>query len=102
MINYMKSENYRLFRKKGLHITSGVGFLLIIAAAAILYFTGQHESNFPYANSSFFYANVIGNNILILIIAFLFNLRSEKHTSERQSRGHLVCRLLIVNKKLLH
>ena len=74
MINYMKSENYRLFRKKGLHITSGVGFLLIIAAAAILYFTGQHESNFPYANSSFFYANVIGNNILILIIAFLFNL----------------------------
>lgn len=74
MINYMKSENYRLLRKKGLHITSGVGFLLIIATAAVLYFSGQHELNFPYANSPFFYANVIGNNILILIIAFLFNL----------------------------
>jgi len=74
MINYMKSENYRLIRKKSFHITSGVGFLLIFAAAIILYFYGQHESSFPYANSSFFYANVIGNNILILIIAFLFNL----------------------------
>src|SRR5690625_6166798 len=26
--------------------------------------------------------------------------RSEEHTSELQSRGHLVCRLLIENKKL--
>src|SRR5690625_5496801 len=25
--------------------------------------------------------------------------RSEEHTSERQSRGHLVCRLLLENKK---
>src|SRR5690625_7990763 len=25
--------------------------------------------------------------------------RSEEHTSELQSRGHLVCRLLLVNKK---
>src|SRR5690606_40856751 len=27
------------------------------------------------------------------------NLRSEEHTSELQSREHLVCRLLLVNKK---
>src|SRR5690625_6737146 len=27
------------------------------------------------------------------------NLRSEEHTSELQSRGHLVCRLLLVKKK---
>src|SRR5690625_6578087 len=28
-------------------------------------------------------------------------LRSEEHTSELQSRGHLVCRLLLVKKKSL-
>src|SRR5690625_5450099 len=27
------------------------------------------------------------------------NIRSEEHTSELQSRGHLVCRLLLENKK---
>src|SRR5690625_6233867 len=28
--------------------------------------------------------------------------RSEEHTSELQSRGHLVCRLLLENKKSVH
>src|SRR5690625_5227427 len=28
-------------------------------------------------------------------------MRSEEHTSELQSRGHLVCRLLLVKKKIL-
>src|SRR5690625_1438734 len=30
-----------------------------------------------------------------------FDVRSEEHTSELQSRGHLVCRLLLEKKKLL-
>src|SRR5690625_2959368 len=30
---------------------------------------------------------------------FLFLARSEEHTSELQSRGHLVCRLLLEKKK---
>src|SRR5690625_6131264 len=30
----------------------------------------------------------------------LAGLRSEEHTSELQSRGHLVCRLLLAKKKL--
>src|SRR5437870_9685506 len=35
-------------------------------------------------------------------LAGLFNvLRSEEHTSELQSRGHLVCRLLLEKKKKL-
>src|SRR5690625_6129366 len=29
----------------------------------------------------------------------VFDLRSEEHTSELQSRGHLVCRLLLEKKK---
>jgi len=74
VINYMKSEKYRLLRKKGLHITSVICLLLITASAAVLYFSGQYDPNFPYATSLFFYSNVIGNITLILIIAFLFNL----------------------------
>src|SRR5690625_784512 len=74
MMNYMKSEIYRLLRKKGLHMTSLICFLLITAAAFVLYFTDQNEPNFPYATSLFFYSNVISGGILILIIAFLFNL----------------------------
>src|SRR5690625_5536555 len=37
----------------------------------------------------------------VFITSFLFNvlLRSEEHTSELQSRGHLVCRLLLEKKK---
>src|SRR5437870_10727732 len=35
--------------------------------------------------------------------ASVFSLtRSEEHTSELQSRGHLVCRLLLEKKNLLH
>src|SRR5439155_6678093 len=30
------------------------------------------------------------------------NARSEEHTSELQSRGHLVCRLLLEKKKIAH
>src|SRR5690625_6060444 len=33
-------------------------------------------------------------------IGYLFQDRSEEHTSELQSRGHLVCRLLLEKKKL--
>src|SRR5690625_5514547 len=32
----------------------------------------------------------------------LLALRSEEHTSELQSRGHLVCRLLLEKKKRIH
>src|SRR5690625_197305 len=38
--------------------------------------------------------------VLVLFAPFLFQLRSEEHTSELQSRGHLVCRLLLEKKKL--
>src|SRR5690625_6629314 len=40
--------------------------------------------------------------IMIGIISFVMPaaLRSEEHTSELQSRGHLVCRLLLEKKKL--
>lgn len=61
-------------RKKSLHIITVICLLLITAAAAVLYFSGQYDSSFPYATSLFFYSNVIGNTVLILIVALIFNL----------------------------
>src|SRR5439155_14050824 len=43
-------------------------------------------------------ASVVGNQIVYTPDAN-FNGRSEEHTSELQSRGHLVCRLLLEKKK---
>src|SRR5271166_6271795 len=34
-----------------------------------------------------------------IVAASYFHIRSEEHTSELQSRGHLVCRLLLEKKK---
>src|SRR5690625_7129305 len=45
--------------------------------------------------------------IIILFIGLVYTLRkgtldrSEEHTSELQSRGHLVCRLLLEKKKVI-
>src|SRR5690554_7569867 len=36
---------------------------------------------------------------MVLLAATVFALRSEEHTSELQSRPHLVCRLLLEKKK---
>src|SRR5690625_6827870 len=37
--------------------------------------------------------------VIIIIVAVIAFFRSEEHTSELQSRGHLVCRLLLDKKK---
>jgi len=74
MINYLKSENYRLLRKKNLYIASGICYSLIIAAALVLYFSQQQDPNFPYATSMFLYSNVIGGTTLIIIVGLIFNL----------------------------
>ncbi|MBP2243055.1 ABC-2 type transport system permease protein [Cytobacillus eiseniae] len=74
MINYMKSEYYRLLRKKGLHLTGIICFLLIASAAGVLYFTAQSDPNFRYGTSTFFYSNVIASGLLIIIIGLLYNI----------------------------
>lgn len=73
MINYMKSEHYRLLRKKGLYITGVICLLLIAAAAVVLYYSQHLDPNFPYATSMFLYSNVIGGALLIMIVGLLFN-----------------------------
>lgn len=73
MINYWKSEQYRLMRKNTLHLTSIICCALIIVAAFVLDYFGRNEVGFPYATNFFFYGNVIGGGIIIFIIALLVN-----------------------------
>ncbi|APC47720.1 ABC transporter permease [Virgibacillus halodenitrificans] len=103
MINYVKSENYRLLRKKGLYITSIVSLLLITAAAFVLHFLGENEINFPYATSTFFYSNVIAGSLLIIIVAFVFNqsLTGKDISVIKQSVSFGVSRNTIFWAKLL-
>src|SRR5690625_5775305 len=50
------------------------------------------------------FSGVVCENSLFLFIQFPFFMcniyRSEEHTSELQSRGHLVCRLLLEKKNV--
>lgn len=73
MINYLKSESYRLLHKKGLHVTMIILLLLIGFAAAVLYYFGKNEANFPYATEHFFYMNVISSGLPIILIGFIVN-----------------------------
>src|SRR5690625_6723635 len=45
-------------------------------------------------------STIIYQNIYRSKMRFCFFYRSEEHTSELQSRGHLVCRLLLEKKKV--
>src|SRR5699024_3082454 len=74
MLNYMKSERYRLLHKKSLYIIPIVSYVLIIFAAIVLALFGKYEANFPYSNNVFFYSTLLGSGLLILMIAVLFNL----------------------------
>src|SRR5690625_6920192 len=59
-------------------------------------------------------SNILGNTLFIIPIVYILSFvcftiftlyclaRSEEHTSELQSRGHLVCRLLLEKKKQIY
>src|SRR5690625_1809548 len=49
--------------------------------------------------ASVFDSTVRGVNVRVYIPEAAEKTRSEEHTSELQSRGHLVCRLLLEKKK---
>ena len=74
MINYLKSENYRLLNKKNLYITSLICFSLIAAAAFVLFYFQQADSTFPYGTSKYFYSNAISGGVMIIIIGLIFNI----------------------------
>ena len=103
MINYMKSESYRLLRKKGPHITGVICLFLIVAAATVLYFFEQSDPNFPYATSKFFYSNVISGGIMIIIVGLIYNssLTGKDLSLMKQSISFGISRNMIFWSKLI-
>src|SRR5690625_6601710 len=79
-----------------------VTILLIIActdiAMALDYFIIHMNVLFVIIYGLFFYART-RRPFFTALYTFICALRSEEHTSELQSRGHLVCRLLLAKKK---
>jgi len=103
LINYLKSERYRLTRKISLHITSIVACVLIIVAGFVLDFFGRNEANFPYASSYFFYGNVVNGVLLIFIIVLLVNssLTGKDLSTLKQSLSFGISKSTIFWSKLI-
>src|SRR5690625_4360240 len=66
-----------------------VGFIVIMTGVLLGTIFG------PLKNWSAILDTTYGNIWLTALIVAVFSLRSEQHTSELQSRGHLLCRLLL-------
>src|SRR5690625_2901191 len=89
--------------RKGKSGTIGIVLTIIGFASHIVYFVlrwiaGGHA---PVSNM-FEFVTFLGMSIVLAFIILYFiyraDVRSEEHTSELQSRGHLVCRLLLEKK----
>ncbi len=70
-MNYLKSEQFRLIRKKELYLTISISLGLVIAAILALYLSLQADGHFPYGTNRFLYLNVLSVFPLILLIGFL-------------------------------
>lgn len=73
MIDYIKSEQYRLVRKKEIYWVALISLSLLVAALMTLYFSLRADSNFPYATNRFVYLNILTMIPVIIIIGTLIN-----------------------------
>src|SRR5690625_5421062 len=76
------TRNRKEILRDPLSIVFGIGFPLVILILL-----------------SFLQKSLPGMSDIFAIENFVPGIRSEEHTSELQSRGHLVCRLLLEKKK---
>lgn len=74
MINYLKSENYRLIHSKGPWLVLIICNLLIILATLTLVYFGNKDKTFKYDKALFLYNNVIFGSLLILAVGVLCSL----------------------------
>src|SRR5690554_7659554 len=99
LLNFSYGQNHQ--------ISAGAGLLSTNAAFSILSKIGQNLSGSVFngtttTNGKFFgefRGTYAYSPLKWLAIGTTFSYRSEEHTSELQSRPHLVCRLLLEKKK---
>lgn len=53
MMNYLKSEMYRIVRSKGIYLLIGGCAALVVAMNLVLWYCGNYTQNFPYGNTKF-------------------------------------------------
>ncbi|BCN30219.1 ABC transporter permease subunit [Anaeromicropila herbilytica] len=58
MLNYVKSEFYRIFRERSIWVLSAVFSALVIAACIVLFLTNKATPNFPYANTRYLLSTI--------------------------------------------
>lgn len=92
MINFLLSENYKMMKTKGIYILSFICITLMILAAFTLHHFGTSGEYFPYYKAKFYYMNILGMGIVIIVIgsiinSFLANKDSHKLLKQTVSFG---------------
>ncbi|MBP1753699.1 MAG: transporter permease [Firmicutes bacterium] len=106
MINYIKSELYRILRSKGSYMFILICAGLLISSNVILAIVGHTEANFPYNNTGFafsmFYSDLpIVFFLCISVASIIFGNEYSNHTMKNSisygiSRAHIYFGKLIV------
>ncbi len=69
MMNYLKSEWYRIVRGKEIYILTGVLCAIVLAANLLMYAMTFVEDGFPYATVRFSLSNLLGMLPLLFVLA---------------------------------
>lgn len=71
MLNYIKSEFYRLSRSKDLYLLTGICSGLIILMNIVLAISVRKMENFPYGTTRFSFGTLISQTQMLLLMAFI-------------------------------
>lgn len=71
MLNYMRSEFYRIFHSRAFYVMLAVFMGLPIAVNGLLLFFVHNDASFPYAITSFSYSNFVANPMWMAYSALL-------------------------------
>lgn len=71
MLNYLKSELYRVFHSSGIYLFMGICSLLMFAMNLVLWAANLKINNFPYANIDFSFSMLTTYmNVVLIVTAF--------------------------------
>src|SRR5690625_6719971 len=92
---FLLKENYLI----------SIVFILVISFALFVVYSiwrsrDKFEKGFVRTSMAILILFILITLYLMVFMLYIGFNRSEEHTSELQSRGHLVCRLLLEKKKL--
>lgn len=69
MLNYIKSEFYRMFHSPSFYVNTFVFAGISILLNVVLYLFGRFTPNFPYATTSFSFSNIVAYPMIFCFVA---------------------------------